>query len=81
MKTQITVTIPAQKYDKDKYLGHGCRCYLEEALDKAGYPGSIVHGVGRTTIGNQHYVPRQPFGGGILKAAFDRGESVTVTLV
>lgn len=76
----ITVTIPPQKYSDDKYLGHGCRCYLEEALDKAGYKGAIVSGIGRTQIEGKHYVTKTLFGGGILQDAFEKGESVTVIL-
>lgn len=76
----ITVTIPPQKYDKEKYLGHGCRCYLEEALDKAGYKGATVYGVGRTEIEGKFYVTKEEFGGGVLQYAFAKGKSVTVNL-
>lgn len=77
----ITVTIPAQTFDQNKYVGAGCRCYLEEALDKAGYASARVSGFGRTKIGHKWYAPSEPFESPLLREAFERGEDVTVTLI
>lgn len=80
---QITVTIPyTGPFNRHKYVADdGQRCYLEEALDKAGYKGSVVSAVGRVKINGKPYDPKEDFDSDVLRKAFDKGESVTVTLV
>lgn len=80
----ITVVIPAQVFDEYKYappMDNRQRCYLEEALDKAGHPGSIVYALGFTSLYDRKWKTAQRFSAMILRDAFARGESVTVTLV
>lgn len=77
----IVVTIPTQEYSRNKYIGNIVRCYLEEALDKAGFKYVSVSGGGSTKIGITWYTPSEPFNATIVKEAFDKNESITVTLI
>lgn len=80
---EITVTIPAQTYNSEKYIGVGQRCYLEEALDKLGYKNSVVFSSGRTLIGRDRYKPSEstPFNYIICKESFNAGKDITITLI
>lgn len=81
----IIVTIPAQEFDPEKYLGQRQRCYLEDALDKAGLVGAKVLGFGETKFENEdpssRWMPAEPFNGIAVKEAFDAGQAITVKLV
>jgi len=86
---EITVTIPAQKFSVGKYIGYSdkCgpefngRCYLEDALYALGYTTARVYALGRMKIDGASYVTKERFGSTLLKNAFERGQSVTVTLI
>lgn len=78
---EITVVIPAQTYDPDKYMGINGRCYLEEALDKAGHLNSRVSAFGDTTIDGTIYASKNDFGSYVIEEAFAEGKDITVTLV
>lgn len=77
----ISVYIPPQEWSLDKYAGNNRqRCYLAEALDKAGYKDVSVSGWGETFIGNIQYKPVEPFDGDIVKEALKAGKGLTVNL-
>ena len=84
---KIKVIIKAQKYCNAKYTGvdretgKACRCYLEEALDLAGIPGSNTWGFGRTELGGKMYEPTEKFDSRTVEEAFIREEDIRVTLV
>ena len=79
----ITVTIPNQPFNKRKYLKEGDynRCYLEEALDEAGYTNSVVLGSGITIIGNKKYKPQKHFCCYNVEENLNAGRDITVTLI
>jgi len=82
---EITVTIPfnGQEYDWRKYARMGSehtRCYLEEALDNAGFFGSRVLSYGDTYFADANFVPTERFECGVVRKAFAAGKDVTVTL-
>ena len=79
---RITVVIPPEEFSDFTYLGAG-RCYLEKALDNAGYTGSRVGGFGETQFfGNSPvYKPEQRFNADIVRNKMKRNKSITVTLV
>ncbi len=77
---QITVTIPyTGPFDKARYVN--IPCYLEEALEEAGYKEVTVYALGRTRINGKYYRPKRDFNTQVLADAFAAGKSVTVTLV
>ena len=81
----IIVTIPAQEYNDNKYIGISQRCYLEEALDKAGFVGATVSGDGYTRFESDDYFlrwrPVEVFNANTVKEAFNAGQAITVKLV
>lgn len=86
----ITVTIEPQIYDSGKYigltsLGFCQRCYLEEALDKAGFLGSHVSGGGYTWFDSEiglkpRYETEESFGPHVVRDTFSKQLPLTVTL-
>lgn len=102
----ITVTIPAQEWDKDVYNSN-INCYLAQAL-KSALPTLVISiGLGydkegnslvypepflidqegmysRATIGEwpfyDLYITTEPFNSFSVKAAFDAGQGIKVTL-
>lgn len=76
----IEVTIPQQTVTEAGYIhSENNRCYLERALDDAGFIGSIVSSYGRTLFGNILYLPVRSFNISILKHELFKG-NVIVTL-
>ena len=77
----IKVVIPPQEFKDSKYLGIMQRCYLEEALDKAGYIDSAVGAGGFSKIKGNTYIPKEAFNVGVVQQAFKEGKSVEVELI
>lgn len=81
MKT-ITVTIPAQKFDYNKYyaLTDDEKCYLHEALSKV-FPKSqiSVGSFGKTTIDKIAYEPLEAFSAGVIRESFNQDKDIIVT--
>lgn len=77
---EITVTIPAQKYDFDKYTSP-TNCYIAEAIRKL-YPNKQINvtSFGITEINDIIYRPIGHFDSDILIEAFSQNKDVTLTL-
>lgn len=79
MKEKIEITIPLQEFSHIKYQD-GENCYLATALKQSGYNDVRVSGFGSTNIANKHYVTVEEFNSEVIQIAFNKGESITVTL-
>lgn len=80
MENTITVTIPCQEFDIDKYF-NGTDCYLHNALTAQGFDNFYVGDSGGTFINGVHYSPMEEFGMHTVAKAFAEGKDITVTLI
>lgn len=79
---EIKVTIPPRQFSWEKYTSeNGQTCYLEDALIEAGYKNVSVGGCGLTKIDGINYIPTERFTCEVVREAFSKNQSITVTLM